>query len=706
MSTKIATLAKKLDMKTNVLIAYIKDFGFEIDAKNKTIEDELAEIVEDELKQVLKKQDEMDTAEIYDEIVGQEMEKDLIKSQRKQTAGKEKTKVKKSKEKEEVKTEKKISTITETAAKKDAIEIEDSITIKEFAEKTNISAAKIIGELMKNGIIANINQEIDYETISIIALDLGINIKRKRSAAKIEDMMEGNLSKLLYEDDKSVLVTRPPVVSIMGHVDHGKTKLLDTIRNTHVIDQEAGGITQHIGAYQVEKNGHKITFIDTPGHEAFTAMRARGAKATDIAILVVAADEGVKPQTIEAINHAKDADIPIIVAINKIDRPGANPEKVKGELVEHGLQAESWGGNVIMVPISALTGEGIDKLLDMILLTAEMEDLKANPVRPAVATVIEAHLDANLGPVATVVINTGSLKIGDNIIIGPAYGKVKRMQSDRGKHLKMLCPSDTAQIAGLSETVHAGDILQVVSNEKEARQKAIAIRDIMKVKNIFSQALSVKDLASRIKSGNLKTLKIILKADTQGSLEAIKQSLDKIPQEKVSLKIIHNGIGAITESDVMMAAAGGALVIGFQVETPVLATKAAEKHSVEILSYRIIYKLLEDVKNLLEGLLEDEILEIETGKVEIIKIFFKKKHDYILGCKVTNGKIERKSTIKIFRNNQELGKGDIFSLQKVDKKMEEVKEGNECGLKFSTSCELIEGDTLIAYKLEKKERSL
>ncbi len=676
-------------------MTYIRDFGFQIDDNAIEIDEEIAELVEEELGNVTGlHEEEMDTAEIYDEIIHQEKEKSLIKSQRKLTAGKEKIKIKKSKED------------NIEIASLEAITIEDFITVKEFSEKTGISAAKIIGELMKNGILANINQQIDYDTISVIALELGVNIKRKRGAAKIEDMMEGNLAKLLHEDDKSVLVSRPAIVSIMGHVDHGKTKLLDTIRDTNVIATEAGGITQHIGAYQVEKNGRKITFLDTPGHEAFTAMRARGAKATDIAILVVAADEGVKPQTIEAINHAKDAGIPIIVAMNKMDKEGANPDKVMIELAEHGLQSEAWGGNTVMVPISALKGEGIDKLLDMILLTADMLDLKANPNRPAVGTVIEAHVDLSLGPVATIVVNSGSLNTMDNVIVGSAYGRIKTMKDFKGKKLKTLYPSDTAQISGLSVTPRSGDILQVVTSEKEARQKAMAISDILKLRNIFSLGMTMSDLIGKIKEGNLKTLKLIIKTDTQGSLEAIKGSLSKMPTNQVNLKVIHSCVGAVSESDVMMAAAGGAIILAFHSEVPGQVERIAEKHNVEILSYKIIYKLIDDVKNLLSGLLEAEIVEVELGRIEILQVFYTKKKEMIIGCKVLSGEIENKSKIRIMRKGEEVGHGEISSLQIVDKKVEKVKTGLECGIKFTGNIQIEQGDELLAYKKETRTRVL
>jgi translation initiation factor IF-2 len=704
MSKKITEIAKNFNMKPKALISYVREQGFNISENARVLDDETSELIIGELSSIVPTSEaQLNTAEIYDEIIHQEQEKELIKAQRKKTAGKEKVKVKKIKEE---KTEKEDIESKKQEEKTKIIEIEDSISIKEFAEKSGINPAKVIGELMKNGILANINQQIDYDTIGIIALELGIKIRKKRAKAKIEDVISGNLAKLLKEDDQSLLIPRPPVVSIMGHVDHGKTKLLDYIRKTNVVAGEAGGITQHIGAYQVEKNGHKITFLDTPGHEAFTAMRARGARATDIAILVVAADEGVKTQTLEALNHAKDAGIPIIVAINKMDKENANPNKVKSELAEHGLNPEDWGGDTIMVPISAMTGEGIDKLLDMISLTAEVQDLKANPNRPAVGTVIEAHLDQNMGPVATILINTGTLKIMDNVIIGASYGRIKRMQDYKRQKLKILIPSDTAQIAGLSSTPHSGDILQVVSSEKEARHKAIAISDILKLKNIFSQSLSLKDLVGQIKTGNLKSLKLIIKADAQGSLEAIKQSLTKLPSEKVTLKIVHSGIGNVTESDVMMAAASGAIILGFHTEANSNVIRIAERQNVEMLFYKIIYKLIEDVTNLLTGLLDSEVVEVEIGKMNVLQIFFTKKNEAIIGGKIISGKFENKAKLKVERNAEIIGEGEINSLQKGDKKEQEVKSGNECGIKFVGNVQIKEGDILIATKKETKTKTL
>lgn len=691
MSQKIADVAKKLGITQKELKEKLSELGFDVKPTAKVLDDETAELVIDELSPAKEEESEKDTVKIYEEIYDKELDKEIIKSQRKRTAGKEAVK------------EKTVQEEKQPLVKE--IIIPTVISVKEFAEKTGLNAAKVIGELMKNGILANINQQIDYDTASIIAEDLGIKIKKKREEAALKDLFAGDLQALLKEDDKNDLSIRPPIISVMGHVDHGKTKILDYIRKANVIDTEAGGITQHIGAYQVERNDKKITFLDTPGHAAFTAMRARGAKATDIAILVVAADEGVKPQTIEAMNHAKDAGIPIIVAINKIDKPNANADKVKAELAEHGLQPEDWGGKTIMVPVSAFTGEGIDTLLDMILLVAEMENLRANPNRAAVATVIEAHLDKNLGPVATVLINTGTLKIMDNVVVGTCYGRIKVMKDHTGKNLKKAEPARPVLIAGLSKTPQSGDILQVVKDEKTSRLRAMQIETLQK--NAEKEGLTGgKDIISMIASGKLKTLKIVLKADTKGSLEAITQSLAEIKDKDVAIKVIHSGVGNINESDVIMAAASGGIVFGFHVDLPVQAEKTAEREHVEVLQYKIIYNLIDDVKKLLSGLLEPEIVKVELGKVEVKKIFYAGKKDIIIGCKVTNGRIETKAKAKIIRGEQVVGEFEITSLRKVDEAVTEVKEGNECGIKIQKRMDILEGDILEIYKEEKKIRTI
>ncbi len=707
MSTKLADLAEKLDLPLKDLKVKINELGFEISSRARVIDDEIAELVLDELSSASSETEAEiaavpgEVADIYDEMIAEEREREIVKSQRKRMAGKDAKK----------KTEKKKDAVVpapETSS--EAIEIGDTITVKEFSEKTGVTPAKVIGELMRNGILANINQQIDFDTALVISADLGVNLRRIRTAAIAEDFMSGDITNLLKEDDSSVLKERPPVVCVMGHVDHGKTKLLDAIRDADVVAGESGGITQHIGAYQVEKKGKLITFLDTPGHEAFTAMRARGAKVTDLAILVVAADEGVKPQTIEALNHAKEAGVPIIVALNKMDKPGANPDKVKGELTEHGLQPEDWGGKTVMMPVSALKKEGIDDLLDMVLLTADMENLTANADREAVGTVVEAHLDKSLGPVATILVNTGTLRIMDNVIVGNTFGRIKVMKDHRGGALRVAGPSTPVFIAGLSETPKSGDILQVVKNEKTAKVRAEEV-SLKEKEEHESQMSGMNQLITQVQAD--KVLKLVIKADTKGSLEAIKQSLAKIKDEEVAVKVIHSGVGTITESDIMMASASKGVVLGFHAEfySPNVK-RTADRESVEVKQYFVIYDLLEEVKRILSGLLEPEILEIDLGRAEIKQIFLTKKKAMILGCKVLSGKMVDKAKLKIIRGvNEEdedniIGLGLIESLRKGDDAVKEIKSGNECGIKFKSDVKVEEGDVLLAYSEEEKIRTI
>ncbi|MFA7685647.1 MAG: translation initiation factor IF-2 [Candidatus Gracilibacteria bacterium] len=705
MSTKITELAEKLELETKVLREKLKELGFDVSPKARVLDDEVAELVYEELSPknvapvavIEEPEKEADVAEIYDELIAQQQERQIIKSQRKKMAGK-------GKEDSSKPVVKPVVDIT------GSIEMADSISVKEFAEKTGVNPAKVIGELMKNGILANVNQQIDFDTAQVIATDLGINVHRKRVAAGADELMSGDISNMIKEDDPASLKERPPVVCIMGHVDHGKTKLLDSIRHTDVVAGEAGGITQHIAAYQVSKKGKPITFLDTPGHEAFTEMRARGAKVTDIAVLVVAADEGVKPQTVEALNHAKEAGVPIIVAVNKMDKPGANLDKVRAELSEHGLQAEEWGGTTVFVPISALKGEGIDSLLDMILLTAEMENLKANPNREAVGTVIEAHLDQNLGPVATIIVNTGTLRVMDNVVVGTAYGRIKLMKDHNGKSLNSAGPSTPLLIAGLSITPRSGDILQVVKDDRTAKERAGEIGMIMK-KQEEEKMSGLNQLISSVKSE--KILRIVLKADTKGSLEAIKNSIAKIKDEDVAIKIIHGGVGSVTKSDVMMASASKGIVAAFQVDydSPVVG-KIATHENVEIKMYKIIYNLLEDIKNILSGLLEPEVKEVVVGRAQVKQVFFSKKNDMIIGCRVLSGKLQNKAKLRVIRNkskdeeDQVVGNGVIDSLRKADELVKEIGEGNECGIKYKGDIVLQEGDILEAYIEEKTQRSI
>jgi translation initiation factor IF-2 len=689
MPLTITQFAKKNGMTADQLRARSAALGFTMDKEATFVEDDLAELLTEEFNNELS-----DTADAYDEIVSQQTDRDLVKSQRKKTAGRG-GKSGRSRQVEAV------------IDVKGIIEIPDTISVKEFSEKLGVSPIRIIGELMKNGILANINQEIDFETAHIMAGDLGVKIKRRHKAAHSEDILSGDIEKLLHEDNASVLEDRPPVISVMGHVDHGKTQLLDSIRDENVIATESGGITQHIGAYQVEKNGNVITFLDTPGHEAFTSMRARGARATDIAILVVAADEGVKPQTIEAINHAKAANIPIIVAINKMDKETANPDKVKGELAEHELVPEDWGGDVIMVPVSALKREGIDKLLDMILVVAELQELKANPNRPAVGTVIEAHLDSKLGPVATILINAGTLKVMNSVIVGGTYGRIKIMQDHNKKRFKSLGPSDVAQIAGLAKTPQAGDILQVVSSDKLARQKAGEVSDLLKQGKIQSMGMGLSEIVEQIKEGQLKTVRVVIKADTNGSLEAIKQSIAKeLRSADVAVKVIHSGVGNVSESDVMMAAASQGMVIGFHVGVPAQVERVAERLGTEVAVYKVIYELLDDLKKILSGLLEPEIIEVELGEAKVLQVFFTGKKEMVVGCKILEGKAEINADTIVFRADSNVGEGKVAGLKLVNEDVKEINKGSECGIRFKGKLKLEPDDRLKFFKKETRHKTL
>lgn len=689
-TNKTATTSKdkkvKSSVKKSTKATHTKDAGIkQEDFINDNSEEELFGSLEDAPK---------DKAELYDEIIAQEMEREIVKSQRKMTAGRDSGKKKDSKAKEGM---------APVLSEDRVVEIPAVISVKEFAEKTGIGAAKVIGELMKNGILANINQMIDYDTAQIIAEDLNVKIKKKVQEASAEDVFKGDLEALLREDDPSDLSERPPIIVVMGHVDHGKTSVLDYIRKENVVGGESGGITQHIGAYQVEQNGKKITFLDTPGHEAFTAMRARGAKVTDIAILVVAADEGVKPQTIEAIQHAQEAGVPIIVAVNKIDKQGADPDRVKGELGEYDLIPEEWGGSTIMVPVSAKTGQGMDHLLDMILLVADMENLKGNPNRSAVGTVIEANLDKSLGPIATVIVNSGTLHLMDSIVVGSTYGRVKVMKDHTGKNLKKAGPSTPVLIAGLAKPPQSGDIFQVVADEKAARMQSQNVQTLQEAERLARRG--VGEIISQIGSGQLKQLKLVLKADTKGSLEAIKQSLAEIKNEDVGVKVILSGVGNVTESDVMMAAAAGGVVMGFHTGLGKNVKEIAERENVEVLQYTIIYKLLDDIKKILNGLLEPEIVEVVLGQALVKQIFMTKKKEMIVGCKVISGKI-LKEKVRVFRNEELVGEGRIDSLKKGDSTIHEVPEGQECGILYSGFMPLLEDDILEAYRNEKRIRTL
>ena len=689
MPVALKQLASRLGFTEAEMQKEILELGFEVSDE---LEDDVAELIYDEI--VGKR--EKSGSELYVEEAEEEREREIVRSQRKQTAGK----VAVGKKKEEKKPS--AQTSVSTAG---GVEIPEHISVKELAEKTGLSAAMLIGALMKNGILANINQILDFETAVIITDGLGVELKKQRSQASAEDLFLGNLDKLL-EEDQADLQARPPVVCVMGHVDHGKTSLLDAIREANVVEGEAGGITQHIGAYQVEKNGHLITFLDTPGHEAFTAMRARGAKATDIAILVVAADDGVMPQTIEAISHAKEANVPVIVAINKMDKPGANPDRVKAELAEQGLQPEDWGGKTIMVPVSALKKQGIDQLLESILLLAEVSEFKANPNRPAVGTVIESHLSQSLGPVATILINTGTLKVGDSFTVGKSHGRIKLMKDSTGKKITTLGPSGTAQIVGLSEVVESGQILQVAKDDKKARQQASQVGGLIQEEMIQS-GMGMQEILQRIKEGSLKLLKVVLKADTQGSLEAIKQALSKVKSDDVAIKVIHSGVGNVTESDVNMAAASpGSLVIGFHVDINEHVRRSAERFGIEVVSYEVIYKLIDDLTKILSGLLQPEILDVELGRFKVLQIFWSGRGEMVLGGEILDGRLEKKALLRVKRNKELIGEGNLVELKLVNESMDFLEKGQQCGVKFKGKVQVQVGDILEAWKREKRMKTL
>ena len=567
------------------------------------------------------------------------------------------------------------------------------MTIRELADKMKVQAAAIVKKLFLQGKIVTVNHEIDYETAEEIALEFNC-------IAEPEEMVDV-IAELLKEDeeDESKMVPRPPVVCVMGHVDHGKTSLLDAIRHTHVIAKEAGGITQHIGAYMVTINGQKITFLDTPGHEAFTAMRMRGANATDIAILVVAADDGVMPQTIEAINHAKAAGIEIIVAINKIDKPSANIERVKQELSEYELIPEDWGGSTICVPVSAHTGEGMDTLLEMILLTAEVNELKANPNRKARGLVIEAQLDKGKGPVATVLVQKGTLHVGDPIAAGSCFGKVRAMIDDKGRRVKEAGPSVPVEILGLSDVPNAGEIFVQTDSEKEARSFAETFISENKERLLEEtrSKMSLDDLFSQIQAGNLKELNIIVKADVQGSVEAVKQSLLKLSNDEVVVKIIHGGVGAINESDVTLAATSNAIIIGFNVRPDSTAKATAEREGVDLRLYRVIYDAIADVEAAMKGMLDPIYEEKVIGHAEVRQTFKASGVGTIAGSYVLDGVFQRNCKVRISREGKQIYEGALASLKRFKDDVKEVKAGYECGLVFDKFNDLQEFDQVEAY---------
>ncbi len=573
--------------------------------------------------------------------------------------------------------------------------IGENITVKELAEKLNMSGTELVKHLMKKGIMAGINQTLDFDTAVKIGEDFDFIIEREPE----KDIMEETFKE--EPDDEKDLQERPPVVVVMGHVDHGKTSLLDSIRHSSVTTTEAGGITQHIGAYTVQIDGKPITFLDTPGHEAFTAMRMRGAQVTDIAVLVVAADDGVMPQTIEAINHAKAAGVEIIVAINKIDKVSANPDRVKQELVEYGLLAEDWGGETICVPVSAVNKTGIDNLLEMIILTAEMKELKANPNKKARGAIIEAQLDKGRGPVATVLVQSGTLHVGDPIVAGCAYGKIRAMTDDKGRRVKKAGPSTPVEILGLSEVPSAGDSFYVAANDKQARQVAesvIAKNRMDMIKNTPNK-VSLDDLFTQIQSGNVKELNIVVKADVHGSVEAVKQSLERLSNDEVRVRTIHGGVGAITESDVMLASASNAIIIGFNVRPEPAAKAFADEEKVDLRLYRVIYNAIEDVANAMKGMLDPVYEEKIIGHAEVRQLFKASGVGTIAGSYILDGKFVRNCKVRVTREGEKIYEGELESLKRFKDDVKEVAAGYECGLVMKKFNDLKELDIVEAYMM-------
>ena len=575
------------------------------------------------------------------------------------------------------------------------ITIPDVLTIKELAEKMKLQPSAIVKKLFLKGQIVTLNQEIDYEQAEEIAMEYDVLCEKEEKVDVIEELLRED------EEDEKDMVSRPPVVCVMGHVDHGKTSLLDAIRKANVTAKEAGGITQHIGAYVVEINGQKITFLDTPGHEAFTAMRMRGAQSTDIAVLVVAADDGVMPQTVEAINHAKAAGVEIIVAINKIDKPSANIERVKQELAEYELVPEDWGGSTIFVPVSAHTHEGIPELLEMIILTAEVKELKANPNRNARGLVIEAELDKGKGPVATVLVQKGTLRVGDNIAVGACYGKVRAMMDDKGRRVKEATPSTPVEILGLNGVPNAGEVFVVTENEKEARSFADTFISESKNKLLeeTKAKLSLDDLFTQIKAGNVKELPIIVKADVQGSVEAVKQSLTKLSNEEVMVKVIHGGVGAINESDVSLASASNAIIIGFNVRPDATAKSIAEREKVDIRLYRVIYQAIEDVEAAMKGMLDPVFEEKVIGHAIVRQLFKASGVGTIAGSYVMDGKFQRGCSVRITREGEQIFEGALASLKRFKDDVKEVATGYECGLVFEKFNDVQVDDMVEAYMM-------
>jgi len=699
---RVYELAKELGISSKDLINLLmEEFNVEVKNHMSVIEEEDAELIKELFTEkgteIEKTENNEDTNENGSKLINQ------YEEQVEQEGMNQAKKKNKKKATDFEKNSSKGESDLENNKEETMLEIGKTISVKELSDKLEKPYTEVIKQLIMLGVMASVNQEINFDMAEKVAEKFEIMVVLK-------DEEVGKLEKESEDDaeDETALEKRPPIVTVMGHVDHGKTSLLDAIRKAKVTESEAGGITQHIGAYTVEINGEKITFLDTPGHEAFTAMRARGAQVTDIVILVVAADDGVMPQTKEAINHCKAANVPMVIAINKMDRPGANPDRVKQELTEFGLLAEDWGGDTICVPVSAHTKEGIDELLEMIILTAEMGELKGNPNRKAKGTVIEAQLDKGRGPVATLLVQNGTLNAGDSIIVGSTYGRIRAMFDDKGKKIKSAGPSIPVEILGLSEVPAAGDRFNVVKDEKTAREMADKRKEKIRADYLQStHKVSLEDLYSQIQEGKVKELGLIVKADVQGSVEAVRQSFEKMSTDAIKVRVIHGAVGAITEADIILASASNAIIIGFNVRPDTNAAALAVKEKVDIKTYSIIYNALDDIKAAMLGMLEPEYKEVILGRTEIRQTYKISNVGTIAGCYVLDGKLKRDCSVRVIRDGIVIFESKLSSLKRFKDDVKEVAAGYECGLSVEKFNDIKEGDILEAYAMEEiKERKL
>ncbi len=687
---RIYELAKELEVSNKELISVLMD-EFGVEAKNhmSVIDEEDADLIKELYEE--QKKEAAEKTEIIEEYESK-INEDISKQQRKNS------KMRKGSNK---RVEEKADETPD-----EVIEMEETIVVKDLADKLKKPVVEVIRALIFQGVMASVNQEIDFNTASKLIESFGsIAVLKEQNIGDVAEEQEDEIDALEDEASEAKETKRPPIVTVMGHVDHGKTSLLDAIKKSKVTATEAGGITQHIGAYTVDVNGERITFLDTPGHEAFTSMRARGAQVTDIVILVVAADDGIMPQTVEAINHCKAAEVPMIIAINKMDKESANPDRVKQELTEYGLVAEDWGGDTICVPVSAHTKEGLDSLLEMITINAEMLELKADANRRAKGTVIEAKLDKGRGPVASILVQNGTLKSGDSIIVGTTYGRIRAMIDDKGNNTKEAGPSMPVEILGLSEVPAAGDRFTVVRDEKTARIMAESRKEKIRQEHFqTSNRVSMENLYNQLQEGKVKELSVIVKADVQGSAEAVKQSIEKLSTDNVKVRVIHGAVGAITETDVSLAYASNAIIIGFNVRPDNNAIAVAERDNVEIKTYRIIYDALDDIKSAMIGMLDPEYKEVVIGRCEARQVYKISNVGTIAGCYVLNGKIARNCKVRVLRDGIVITESTLASLKRFKDDVKEAAAGYECGLSVDKFNDVKEGDIIEGYIMEEIKR--